>query len=559
MIASLIAMTVLSGTPVADASAFQVKQVNGAWWLVKPSGERMWSLGSCCTGPGEDNVNPKNPGYSGPALYGTKAAWAKVAKKQLQPFNTLGGWSDQEYFPGMPFTPVLHLGAYAKAPYNDLFDPANIAIMDKAAKDQISKLKDVPGLIGYFSDNELGWWRESLFTSYLSLPNASAGKQEVISILRTYYRDQFSNFLNDWDTKATSFDTLDGSLTLRPGTEGMQAVIAWQTHLTRHYYRLMNRLIRKYDSRHLILGDRYAQFYYLNVAQTARPYVDVISTNYGAEWNNGDTSKFFLDSLHAVTQKPVLITEFYMAANQNRSGNKNSSGGFPVVETQRQRADAVGKFLASIISRPYVIGAHWFQFYDEPTHGRGDGENYNMGVVDIHGAPYQELNKVFTGVKFGSRHGNPVASSTRRIPPAPKSVTVSLRDWDKSLGTVLPKTSGFADLILSQDAESLYVGLIAMDFMDEAIYEGKTLPDADRADLNVRIGKVHLRVRFGGKKPVEITGVPGATVTQIAGIKSQLMIKIPGAVPRGPVKVSGTLLSHARAERMEWDTTVQNP
>jgi len=556
MIASLIAMTVLSGTPVADASAFQVKQVNGAWWLVKPSGERMWSLGSCCTGPGEESVNPKNPGYSGPALYGSKTAWAKVAKKQLQPFNTLGGWSDQEYFPGMPFTPVLHLGAYARAPYNDLFDPANIAIMDKAAKDQISKLEDVPGLIGYFSDNELGWWRESLFTSYLSLPNSSAGKQEVVSVLRTYYRDQFSNLQDEWDTKATSFDTLDGSLTLRPGTEGMQAVIAWQTHLTQHYYRLMNRLIRKYDQKRMILGDRYAQFYYLNVAQAARPYVDVISTNYGAEWNNGDTSQFFLKTLTDLTKKPVLITEFYMAANENRSGNKNSSGGFPVVETQRQRADAVKNYLTTIARKPYVIGAHWFQFYDEPTYGRADGENYNMGVVDIHGVPYQELVKVFTGSKWSDLHAQPVAATISSIPPAPKTVAVSLRDWDKRRGTVPPKASGFGDLILSKDSGNLYVGLIAMDFMDENIYAGKTLPDQDRAELKVRIGKTQVHVKFGGKQPAEIIGLPGATVTQIAGLKTQLMIKVPGAVTRGPLKVSGTLTSHSRAERMEWDTVV---
>jgi hypothetical protein len=31
---------------------------------------------------------------------------------------------------------------------------------------------------------------------------------------------------------------------------------------------------------------------------------------------------------------------------------------------------------------PYVVGADWFQYYDEPTHGRADGENYNFGLVD---------------------------------------------------------------------------------------------------------------------------------------------------------------------------------
>jgi hypothetical protein len=111
-------------------------------------------------------------------------------------------------------------------------------------------------------------------------------------------------------------------------------------------------------------------------------------------------------------------------------------------------------------------------------------------------------------------------------------------------------------LILSKDSGNLYVGLIAMDFMDENIYAGKTLPDQDRAELNVRIGKTQVRVKFGGKKQAEIIGFPGATVTQIAGLKTQLMIAVPGAVTKGPLKVSGTLTSHSRAERMEWDTVV---
>ncbi len=38
-----------------------------------------------------------------------------------------------------------------------------------------------------------------------------------------------------------------------------------------------------------------------------------------------------------------------------------------------------------------VIGADWFQYYDEPKYGRNDGENYNMGLVDIYDQPYEEI------------------------------------------------------------------------------------------------------------------------------------------------------------------------
>jgi hypothetical protein len=36
------------------------------------------------------------------------------------------------------------------------------------------------------------------------------------------------------------------------------------------------------------------------------------------------------------------------------------------------------------------VGAHWFQCYDESTTGRNDGENYQIGFLDICDTPYQE-------------------------------------------------------------------------------------------------------------------------------------------------------------------------
>src|SRR5205085_12422163 len=90
------------------------------------------------------------------------------------------------------------------------------------------------------------------------------------------------------------------------------------------YYQLAHDIIRKYDSRALILGDRYQSFYYPEVARAARPYVDAISSNLNANWNDGTFVRSYLQTLYALTGKPVLISEFYMAAAQNRSGNKNS-------------------------------------------------------------------------------------------------------------------------------------------------------------------------------------------------------------------------------------------
>ncbi|GAG37117.1 unnamed protein product, partial [marine sediment metagenome] len=36
-------------------------------------------------------------------------------------------------------------------------------------------------------------------------------------------------------------------------------------------------------------------------------------------------------------------------------------------------------------------GADWFQWNDEPPSGRGDGEDVNFGIVDIHDEPYEHM------------------------------------------------------------------------------------------------------------------------------------------------------------------------
>jgi hypothetical protein len=43
------------------------------------------------------------------------------------------------------------------------------------------------------------------------------------------------------------------------------------------------------------------------------------------------------------------------------------------------------------LHHPQIVGTHWFQYQDEPTTGRSyDGENYQIGFVDVADTPYAE-------------------------------------------------------------------------------------------------------------------------------------------------------------------------
>jgi hypothetical protein len=39
-----------------------------------------------------------------------------------------------------------------------MWDPKIINRMDQVARDQILPLRDDPRVLGYYSDNEMGWW-----------------------------------------------------------------------------------------------------------------------------------------------------------------------------------------------------------------------------------------------------------------------------------------------------------------------------------------------------------------------------------------------------------------
>ena len=61
------------------------------------------------------------------------------------------------------------------------------------------------------------------------------------------------------------------------------------------------------------------------------------------------------------------------------------------VNTQQERAAAYEKYIVSALQNPRMVGAHWFQFADQPTTGRFEGENFQIGFVSITDTPYETI------------------------------------------------------------------------------------------------------------------------------------------------------------------------
>jgi hypothetical protein len=126
------------------------------------------------------------------------------------------------------------------------------------------------------------------------------------------------------------------------------------------------------------------------VARGARGLTDAQSLNYYASDALLDSETFH--SISDESDQPLIISEYSFHALDGRSGNRNASH-FPAqVADQQARANDYRGMTSRLARVPFVIGADWFQWMDEPPSGRlGDGEDANMGVVDIHDRPYEAL------------------------------------------------------------------------------------------------------------------------------------------------------------------------
>jgi len=405
----------------------------------------------------------------------------------------------------------------------------------------------------------------------------SGQRQRLLQLLRETYHNHWPELLKDFETDGVgSFEELDqhGMLYLRPGSNGIRVYRRFLGLMAERYYSLVREIVRTYDVRGLVLGDRYQSFYYPEVARASAPFVDAVSMNLNAAWNDGTFPRFYLDTLHALSGQPIIVSEFYMTAQQNRSGDKNDSSTFPVVTTQKQRAAGFRNTVEALVRTPYVVGADWFQYYDEPTHGRDDGEDYDFGLVDIHDQPYKSLTAAaralnLVAIKSGPHPARPDASLG--VPPAPRhplghfAIRAALEDWNRKRGFVKPISEfPVADLYVCWDKQAVYLGLYAQDFVEENYYRNNIVPEVDRAQWIVSISgtnqPIHVRLGPGGPP---VCDEPAVRIVNLAGeymntrniAAMELPAKLFGKTrfkAGDTIEFDSTFFTHCRADRVEW-------
>ena len=270
---SLLAPAARGGAACTWATAPEARWTlasdGGVAWLVTPCGERFYSIGI----NGIDGGGPRRQAggrvyYHWPTFFPDFGSWLGTTRARVigWGFNTASAGSFPPRLLRLPVIPNLDLGSTARFHWVDPFDPAAERRLRAWARRLVAPYRGDPYRIGYFTDNEVGWWSGALFDYYAKQRETNRTKQRLVALLREHYADDWDRFSRDFvpPDGVGSFDGLlkrRGRPRLRPGGAGIQVIRRWTGVVAERYYRLIHEALRAADPDALIFGDRLPIYY----------------------------------------------------------------------------------------------------------------------------------------------------------------------------------------------------------------------------------------------------------------------------------------------------------
>ncbi|GAB4254965.1 MAG: hypothetical protein Kow00109_30160 [Acidobacteriota bacterium] len=324
-----------------------------------------------------------------------RRSWARLTRDLLVAwgFNTVGNWSDLEFARSSRLPYVIPLRDFPTTDtllyrdFPDVFSPEYEAAAGEFAR-QLEEYRDDPYLIGYFLDNEPVWaFGDNIIAAeMLATAQPSASRERLVEWLREKYAGDIAALRQAWSYELESFEALGSNAFPRLLEEASSQAEAdlreFSGILVDRYLELPSRALRDVDPNHLNLGIRYA-WISSELCYRAGNFFDVFSIN-SYTWRPDPE---VVAEITRRTGKPVLIGEFHHGAIDRGLPSTGIKG----VASQEERGVAYRYYVEQGFALPEVVAIHYFQWNDQPILGRFDGENYNIGLVDVANQPYREL------------------------------------------------------------------------------------------------------------------------------------------------------------------------
>lgn len=392
------------------------------WWLVDPEGYAFVSVGVDCISNNASGVTTgqedlfawlpdENDELFKDGIFGRgeykqvdfhkfnlmrvfgekwRENWETITSGQIREFgiNTIGNWSDNEYArkSGIPY--VLPLSRFPSTKvqlYRDFPDVFATEYEDNARKfaQQLNEYKNDSFLIGYFLRNEPNWafGAHDIAFEMFATSQSSVSKNTFAKWLSQQY-PSVNDFNKSWNLELPSFDALTQLVfDDYPSKKAKEDFWKFSEILVAKYVNVPCNEVEKVDPNHLNLGMRYA-WMSSDLLYKAGERFDVFSIN-----GYGNPGPLETAEIARISGKPVMIGEFHFGATDRGLPATGIQGAL----NQTERGKAYRYYIEQGLARPELIGMHYFQWLDQPVFGRFDGENYNIGFMDICNTPYKEL------------------------------------------------------------------------------------------------------------------------------------------------------------------------
>ncbi|SFS29693.1 hypothetical protein SAMN05216365_1017 [Porphyromonadaceae bacterium NLAE-zl-C104] len=370
---------------VKPTGFFRTERIDGRWWLIDPQGYLFYSIGSTGINPGISFERVKGREYIykelPPAIKGTgtrdiensfytwnlirrygEGNWINkwidktIYRMDIWGFNTIANWSDPTLCQSQrkPYVKNLYGWGFNAETMGmpDPYDPAYIQLVEASAKAQCEPLKNDPFLIGYFVGNEPPW---------------PGREDELVNVILK--------------GEATPLQTALKEHLAKGDTPEARKSFVYETYIK--FITIINSAIKKYDPNHLNLGLRFGGHPPVELTKLS---ADIGFDVYSLNIYNYSIRKELLVKIEELTNLPIMIGEFHFG-----TPGRGLAPGLAQTINQKERGVAYRYYVEQAAAHPSVVGTHWFQWLDQPSTGRFDGENYNIGFLDVTDLPYSEL------------------------------------------------------------------------------------------------------------------------------------------------------------------------
>ena len=338
------------GPQLEATGNFRTEKVDGKWWLVTPSGHLFYSLGINVVKADSDAPNGL-----------THPEWYESTARSAMSFPT---WNLREKFGKTDF----------KADYYGF----------------VLRRLDSWGI------NTIGNWSDGDLTNLGRKPYALTvvSKPEGLPYLPSGFYDTLdASFASGMRDAVAAAVAVAGSAAARAATDPMCIGFFIDNELSfpadsayyEPYFKACKEAVESAAPGKLYLGCRFKSLRNSDALwNAAAKWCDVVSANAYV-----NSVAVFTEGSYAAPKidRPVLHSEFHFGTLHRGM----FSAGLCPVGDQCARGRSFVRVVEGALRHPLFVGSHWFQYHDQPLVGRGDGENYQIGFVDVCDRPYAKL------------------------------------------------------------------------------------------------------------------------------------------------------------------------